>query len=368
MPEWKIGLDLKQLGAVDIGLPGWMRGAAIGGALGASVRFNTPADIVKRYGPHGPMQFIDVFGKPGAITSDTQLMLLALDGIVRAHVRATWYERTDPVNEVALGMRRWLVMEQDGWFPRANELFERRWADRTTVEAIRHYMRTGTFGTIDKPLNDSQGSSALLRAGGAALWSTDLHEVFEIGARIAAMTHGHPNAYLAAGAYAVMIQYCLRTRNLIRAIDAARDELTRWKGHEPVHEALTRVVDAQFDPAKKFDPATMESFGDSTTAIGALAIAARAAISEHRFEYVVGRAITIAGDSAATGALAGSLYGIAGGGNYLPEELVAEVELSERMGTLAYQIRREFSDEPLYSEEFFSWFPFSQRRWSGHLG
>ncbi|MCE7005715.1 ADP-ribosylglycohydrolase family protein [Kibdelosporangium philippinense] len=362
MPEWKTGLDVRNLNGVDIALPGWMKGAAIGGALGASVQFNSAADIQKRYGEHGPMQFSDVFGKPGAITSDTQLMLLSMDAMVRAHVRATWFERTDPVNEVKLGLRRWLVMEQDGWFPRANELFERRWADRATVDAIRHYMDDGTFGTFGNPLNNSQGSSVLSRAGVAALWSSDMAEVFDIGARIAALTHGHPNAYLAAGAYAVIVHYCLRVRNLVRAIDAARTYLTRWKGHEEVHDTLSRVVDAQFSADAKLDPATIESFGDSTTALGALAIAARAAISDHRFEYVVGRAITINGDSAATGALAGALYGVSGGGNHLPEDLVAQVELSERMSTLAYQVRREFSEEPMYSDEFYSWFPFSQKR------
>ncbi|ALG13905.1 ADP-ribosylglycohydrolase family protein [Kibdelosporangium phytohabitans] len=362
MPGWKIGLDPRDLASVDISLSGWLRGHAIGGALGAAVRFDQPADILKRYGQFGPAQFTNVFGKPGAITSDTQLMLMALDGMVRAHVRATWYERTDPVQEVALAMRRWLVTEQDGWFPRANELFQRRWADRTTVDAIRHFAGTGTFGTIDKPLNRAQGSSALSRAGVAALWSTDLGEVFTLGARIAALTHGHPDAYLAAGAYAVMVQYLLTVKNPVRAIDAARFELTHWKGHEQVHETLSKVVEAQFDPELELGPAAIESFGDSETAVGALAIAARAAISEHRFEYVVGRATTIAGDSATTGALAGGLYGLSGGGSFLPEDLVAQVELSERMVTLAYQARREFSDEPLSSDEFYSWFPFSQQR------
>ncbi|ONI73310.1 hypothetical protein ALI144C_46230 [Actinosynnema sp. ALI-1.44] len=362
MPDWKIGLDVRNLASVDISLPGWLRGHAIGGALGAAVRFDKPVDILKRYGQYGPMQFTNVFGKPGAITSDTQLMLMALDGMVRAHVRATWYERTDPVREVALALRRWLVTEQDGWFPRASGLFERRWADRTTVDAIRHFAETGTFGTIDKPLNHSRGSSPLSRAGVAALWSTDLGEVFTLGARIAALTHGHPDAYLAAGAYAVMVQYLLTVKHPIRAIDAARFELTHWKGHERVHEALSRVVEAQFAPESRLDPATVESFGDSETAVGALAIAARAAISEHRFEYVVGRATTIAGDSATTGALAGGLYGLAGGGGFLPQDLVAQVELSQRMGTLAYQVRREFSDEPLSDDEFYSWFPFSQKR------
>nr|WP_042182693.1 ADP-ribosylglycohydrolase family protein [Kibdelosporangium sp. MJ126-NF4]CEL15153.1 putative ADP-ribosylglycohydrolase [Kibdelosporangium sp. MJ126-NF4]CTQ93251.1 putative ADP-ribosylglycohydrolase [Kibdelosporangium sp. MJ126-NF4] len=362
MPDWKIGLDVRNLASVDISLRGWLRGHAIGGALGAAVRFDKPADILKRHGQHGPQQFTNVFGTPGAITSDTQLMLMALDGMVRAHVRATWYERTDPVQEVALAMRRWMMGEQDGWFPRASELFERRWADRTTVDAIREFARTGTFGTIDKPLNRAQGSSPLSRAGVAALWSTDLGEVFTLGARIAALTHGHPNAYLAAGAYAVMVQYLLTVKNPICAIDAARFELTHWNGHQQVHDALSKVVEAQFEPELKLDPAAVESFGDSETAVGALAIAARAAISEHRFEYVVGRATTIAGDSAATGALAGGLYGLSGGGNFLPEDLVAQVELSDRMGTLAYQVRREFSDEPMSGDDFYSWFPFSQKR------
>lgn len=361
MPAWTTGLDVRDLGTADVTVPGWLRGHAIGGALGAAVRFAEPADIRKRYGQFGPLQFTDVLGTPGAITSDTQLMLMAVDGMIRAHVRATWYERTDPVDEVALAMRRWLLAEQDGWFPRATELFERRWADRTTVDAIRHYAETGQFGTIEHPLNHSQASAPLSRAGVAALWSTDLSEVFTLGARIAALTHGHPNAYLAAGAYAVMVQYMLHVRNPIRAIDAARAELTQWQGHEAVHAALTRVVDAQFAPELRLDPAAMETFGDSETAVGALAIAARAVISDHRFEYVVGRATTITGDSATTGALASGLYGLASGESFLPTDLVEQVELSERMGTLAYQLRREFSTQPLHSAEFHTWFPFSQR-------
>jgi ADP-ribosyl-[dinitrogen reductase] hydrolase len=341
-----------------LAIRGWVHGGSIGGALGAAVRFDSPADIVKRHGEHGPREFTDVFGKRGAITSDMQLTLLVMDGMIRAHIRNSWHF-TDPVDEVALAMRRWLLMAQDGWFPGHNELFQRRWADRTTVEALRRFADGGELGTIERPINDSQENSVLSRAGVAALWSDDLTEVFAVGARIAALTHGHPNAYLAAGAYAVMVQFAIRSSNLIRAVDAARSVLRGWDGHEEVDAALETAVEALFtDQDKPLDPAYMESFGDSSTAMGALAIAIRAVISEHRFEYVLGRAVTIAGDSAATGLLTGSLYGIASGANALPAELVSQLELSTEMAKLAEWVCLEYGGEPPQGHDYYAGFPF----------
>lgn len=336
---------------------GWLYGAAVGGALGSGVRFDSGPAIVHKYGPLGPGEFADVFGRPGAITSDMQLTLLGVDAMIRSHIRSSWHE-TDRLEEIRRSLRRWLLAEQDGWFPSNSELFQRRWADRTTVEAIRTYAEGGELGTVEQPINDSQGNSALLRSGVAALWSDDSSVVFEIGARIGAMTHGHPNAYLSAGAYAVMLQHAFDSGDLQRAIVAALDALQSWEHHEPVSAALTAVHKAIFEPPR-LDPATMEGFGDSTTALGALAIGARAANASLRFPNALGPALIISGDTATTGAIAGSLAGASCGSRQIPEHQVEGIELAEPIQQLADLACLEFGNSPPQEAGFYEGFPFA---------
>jgi ADP-ribosylglycohydrolase len=165
-----------------------------------------------------------------------------------------------------------------------------------------------------------------------------------------------------------MIQFAMRHNNVIKAIDAARSALWAWErsAQTPgvcaeVDAALAQVVESHFAPDAKTDPASMESMGDSNTALGALAIGTRAVISDHRFEHVVGRAIVIDGDSAATGLVAGTFFGIAAGTNRLPDEAYGQIELADRMRTLAHQVTREFGEKPPNDDDFYSWFPYDKR-------
>jgi ADP-ribosylglycohydrolase len=60
------------------------------------------------------------------------------------------------------------------------------------------------LGTRTEPINDSKGSAAMVRAA-ACGFGDDLAEAFESGGDIAALTHGHPSAWLAAGTFAAIV-------------------------------------------------------------------------------------------------------------------------------------------------------------------
>ncbi len=339
---------------------GWLYGGALGGALGAAVRFDEPAAILRKYGEFGPSEFTNVLGRPGALITPVQQTLLGVDAMIRAHIRTTWFGyRTDARYEVIHALRRWLLGEQNGWFPAHNELYVRRWADRTMLEALRGLVLEDVQGTFDQPVNSSQGNAALNTAGVAALWSDDIYEVFGLGARIAALTHGHPNAYLSAGAYAVMVHYLLSSNHRVRAVDAACSVLVKWDHHEEVLAALTNAVEAVQGDHRPVTPEVLAELGDSTTAMGTLAIAIRAAETGNQFHSTVGKAITISGDSAMTGFLTGSLVGLSCEYSTLSADLIGQLELSKEIGTLANCAYDEFAGEPDRSESFLESFPFS---------
>ncbi len=63
-------------------------GGAIGDALGAAIEFDSIDDIRRAHGEGGLRRYDQAFGRVGAITDDTQLILFTAEGILRAYVRA----------------------------------------------------------------------------------------------------------------------------------------------------------------------------------------------------------------------------------------------------------------------------------------
>lgn len=60
---------------------------AAGDALGAAVEFMDWPSIRHKFGERGIRDFAPVFGKLGAVTDDTQMMLFTAEGLLRAWVR-----------------------------------------------------------------------------------------------------------------------------------------------------------------------------------------------------------------------------------------------------------------------------------------
>jgi ADP-ribosyl-[dinitrogen reductase] hydrolase len=60
----------------------------VGDALGAPVEFASSAEIGARHGPGGVREYQPAYGRPGAITDDTQMTLFTAEGFIRAQNRA----------------------------------------------------------------------------------------------------------------------------------------------------------------------------------------------------------------------------------------------------------------------------------------
>jgi ADP-ribosylglycohydrolase len=226
----------------------------------------------------------------------------------------------------------------------------RRGTSRTVIEAMRRAAERqqagNPLGTRTEPINDSKGSAAVVRVA-ASGFGYELAAAFESGCDIAALTHGHPSGWLAAGTFSAIIFGLYQQRSLREALAHAQHELRRQRHHEEVSGALTDAITL----ADKGSPTaeSLESLGRGWTAPEALAMAVYAALTVDaaggREPEIVRRGLLLAvnhsGDSDATGALCGSLLGARYGVQGLP---LAWADRSEAAGTI-YKLARDYCIE-----------------------
>jgi ADP-ribosylglycohydrolase len=174
------------------------------------------------------------------------------------------------------------------------------------------------MGTVEAPLNDSKGCGGVMRVAPVGLLGGDR---FDLGCDVAALTHGHPSGYLAAGALAEILARLLDDRSLPEALDAAEARLRARPGHEETLAAL-RAARAPGD------------HGAGWVAEEALAIAVHCALTAEGFADGVRRAVNHAGDSDSTGAIAGNLLGAMHGAAAIPARWLETLELRDEIEAL----------------------------------
>lgn len=321
------------------GTASWWRacllGGALGDALGAPVEFLTRAAIRDRFGPAGITAPVAHEGRVGAITDDTQLTLFTAEGLLGAQRRASGYGIAGYPSALQHSYLRWLATQGETGVAPAHagpvrlvgllygcaDLHHRRAPGRTVLAAL----RSGRYGTRSEPLNTSKGCGGVMRAAPAALGG------FDGGVLVAAVTHGHPTGYLAAGAFAEILRTLAGGADLAAGLDAALARLAAEPDGAETAAALSRARDL----AGRRE-ATIEGLGAGWTAAEALAMAVFAALRADG-DLVAGLrcAVDHSGDSDSVGAIAGNLLGAILGEDALPREWLAPLEARDVIETVA---------------------------------
>jgi ADP-ribosyl-[dinitrogen reductase] hydrolase len=143
-------------------------------------------------------------------------------------------------------------------------------------------------------------------------------------ARVAALTHGHPSGYLAAGALAVVIAEACRGRALPDAVAAARACLVDEPDGGEVLMALDRAVSAA--APGRADADVLSGLGAGWVAEEALAMSVFCALVAEDFRSGVLLAVHHDGDSDSTGAITGNLLGASLGVAAIPADLLDGLE------------------------------------------
>jgi len=327
-------------------IAGCLLGGAIGDALGAPIEFDSLEQIRARFGPAGLTTYAPAYGRIGAITDDTQMTLFTAEGLIRANARSVDRGIVNVAWIVSRAYCRWLVTQdgpdiQDadlgsavsGWLITNDVLHARRAPGTTCLGAL----SSGRWGTPQQPLNDSKGCGGVMRVAPVGLIATG-GRAFDLGADLAAITHGHPTGYLAAGAFAVIVGEVMAGSDLVDAVAAARTELVGHPGSEETVAALDAAVElaARGEPS----PEEIESLGGAWVAEEALAIGVCCALVARDPRHGLLLAVNHGGDADSTGSIAGNLLGTIHGRNGLPADLLDTLEARD----IIEQVGRDLAD------------------------
>jgi len=318
-------------------------GGAIGDALGAPIEFLSLDQIRARFGPAGITGYTQLDHGIARFTDDTQMTLFTAEGFLLALPNA------DPIPTVHRAYRAWL-QTQSGRFDPSRKVLEGRllalpemWALRAPGNTCLSALRSGTIGSMSQPLNDSKGCGGIMRAAPAGLLF-EPQVAFEMGCRLAALTHGHPTGYLSAGFFACLVSALLRGSDLPAAIRMAQLLLLGHTGREETAAAVQAALQLAADSSVTPSPEAVERLGGAWVGEEALAISLYCALVHPTdFRAAVLLSVNHSGDSDSTGAITGNLLGAALGMSAIPPEWIEPIELRAEIERLAVDIEKAAS-------------------------
>jgi ADP-ribosylglycohydrolase len=323
------------------------------------------AEIRRRYGSDGIRDFDpSAQGGLGAVSDDTQMTMFTAEGLLRAIARDRQRGDRHPVAVVWHAYHRWMRTQRerpghdrsDGGDERDGWLVGLAWGDarRAPGTTCLAALRGGRMGTREAPLNDSKGCGGVMRVAPVGLLARSVDEAFATGCAVAAVTHGHPTGWIAAGALAVVVRALVAGGSLEEAVAAGITLARQAPGHEETVHALEAAVRSARTATPS--PETVEQLGGGWVAEEALAIAVHCALV-HRddFAAAVRLAVNHSGDSDSTGAITGSILGVLLGEEAIPAEWRERVEHRESLVALADDLLVEWRDGAEWRERYPGW-------------
>ena len=330
---------------------GTLLGAAIGDALGTPLDGLSADRVREEHGERGPADLLVHHGRRGTVSHLTQLTLFTVDGLIRAQVRrdtGAWHPPTD----LHRAYRRWAATQhdwgpderrtEDGWLAREEWLYARRAPTRACLLGL----GDDVMGTPAAPKNPAAaGPEAVARSAPFGLlvgWEPQL--VLQLALECATQTHGHPTAYLAAGAYAVVVHALARGEDVDAGVRRALHLLSARPGQAPVAEALQRALGA----VRQGLPSSgrVAELADGGSAERVLSAAVYCALVGEDVRHGLRLAVSHGGASGAAGALVGGMLGALYGETALPPAWLAELEGRATMLVLADDFAMEMTQGP----------------------
>lgn len=158
-------------------------------------------------------------------------------------------------------------------------------------------------------------------------------KAFEMGCDAAAIAHGHPSGYIAAGYLAAVIGALCRGSSINDAITHADLYIAEDRDAAEVRDAVhaARALAAR----GRASPRVLENLGGGWIAEEALAISLCCALTAENFADGVRLAVNHSGDSDSTGAITGNLLGAMWGAEAIPVGFLERLELRRPIERLA---------------------------------
>lgn len=329
---------------------GCLIGGAAGDALGYPVEFMSLASIKKKYGEKGIVNY-DLHDGVARISDDTQMTLFTATGILLGETRGCVRGLAGPPwSYVWLSYKDWYRTQTEefpmggahfSWLNDVPELFARRAPGNTCMSVLSKEKE----GSVDNRINNSKGCGGVMRVapvglhfGRKNIYRPDTpHEIMEIGAETAALTHGHPLGYIPAAALSYLI--ALLAHNDM-PLEEAVDEMKYATsceygndGEQGSYDDFRDLLDkacflAQDTNINDID--AIRELGEGWVAEEALAIAIFCSLRySNDFEKGIITAVNHDGDSDSTGSITGNILGAYLGLSHIPDHFIEKLELKD---------------------------------------
>lgn len=326
---------------------GCLLGGAVGDALGWPVEFLSREQILSRFGHHGiedPIaNSLDVY----EISDDTQMSLFTAEGLLisLSMLHGKSKNTFEPIPEIYHAYLRWLytqtkqkITDEDLYY---GQLIEdpRMYYQRAPGNSCLSALRSGRMGTMESPINNSKGCGGVMRVGLIGLMPEKTNP-FVLGCRAAAITHGHPTGFLAAGTFALIIRKLLDGSGLRQAVEDAISGVSCYQGHDETSELLSLAMSLSTGCGSPIECITR--IGEGWTAAEALAIAVFCTLREpNDFAEAVRLSVNHDGDSDSTGCITGSIMGAYLGVSVIPAAWLKRLELRDVIVSMAEKLFQE---------------------------
>ena len=356
---------------------GSLVGGAIGDALGYPVEFLRWKEIQEEYGPEGIRKYALDYEEGAAIISDdTQMTLFTANGLLFGDT-CNMLQKVDysPVGYVYEAYRDWYFCQQamklpphnHSWMSVIPEMHKRRAPGNTCLSAL----RTGEPGDTDEPINFSKGCGGIMRVAPIALWDQGKRPIEEIdllGAKAAALTHGHPLGYMPAAALVHLVSKAAfgahdGENGLYAAAADCRETMKRLFEENGFLEELLRIMDQAEALSRndKTDVENIHAIGEGWTGEEALGISLYCSLKyQNDFSKAVIAAVNHNGDSDSTGAITGNIVGTWLGYEAIEEKWLKDLELKRNLLEMADDL---YTGCPKTAEEIRQ-----NEKWNGRYG
>jgi ADP-ribosylglycohydrolase len=171
--------------------------------------------------------------------------------------------------------------------------------------------------------------------------------VFRLGAAAAALTHGHPDGYLPAGAMTVLVRDSLDAVPWDASISKVLQIVRSWPGSNGTADAIeaAREAAASGPPSRR----RVSELGQGWVGEEALAVGLYAAMAASSFAECIEFAANHDGDSDSTASIAGQLWGARFGLAGISQEAVTRLDVLEALLGVweEWKAQKEIVDESL---------------------
>lgn len=330
---------------------GCLIGGAIGDAIGAPIEFDRFRKIKKQYGNDGISDLITDKNGISKITDDTQMTMFTAFGLVKSLSAQGSLDVPPNYSTVYNSYKDWYKTQNEqysqnnnSWLMNLPELYSRKSPGITCISAL----KSGIIGEFGLPVNTSKGNGGVMRVAPVGLmYYKNPKMAFEIGARLTAMTHGSPDAYLPAGMHSAIIAYIIQGYDMKTSILKSLEILKTYNNHENTeHWVKYAVNSSENECSSRF---VMYNIVKSPTADRTLAASLYCCLkNSDNYQNAVLMAVNHDGDSDTIGSITGNIMGAYLGESAIPQSWKNSVQLNNELKLLSQDL---FCENPADIED-----------------